>query len=95
MTARACRVVNRGVAYKHGHRPLPTFNQAICARAANYSENKRGFSMLVIQNGRTVFEHSANGGSARTRAVKSSAATKKFLGDRRALRCPRRFDQAR
>jgi hypothetical protein len=26
-----------------------------CARAAKYSESKRGASMLVIQNGRTIF----------------------------------------
>src|ERR1044072_8967240 len=38
---------------------------ADCARAAKYSESKRGVSMLVIQNGRTIFEHYANGGSAR------------------------------
>ena len=37
---------------------------ADCARAAKYSESKRGISMLVIQNGRTIFEHYANGGSA-------------------------------
>src|SRR6266851_3606992 len=35
-----------------------------CARAAKYSESKRGASMLVVQNGRTIFEHYANGGSA-------------------------------
>src|SRR6266568_7759284 len=34
-----------------------------CARAAKYSESKRGVSMLVMQNRRTVFEHYANGGS--------------------------------
>ncbi len=33
-----------------------------CARAAKYSDSKRGFSMLVMQNGHTVFEHYANGG---------------------------------
>src|SRR6266536_2603599 len=38
-----------------------------CARAAKYSESKRGVSMLVVQNGRTIFEHYANGGSARGR----------------------------
>ncbi len=38
-----------------------------CARAAKYSESKRGVSMLVMQNGRTIFEHYANGGSARER----------------------------
>src|SRR6184192_2766629 len=34
-----------------------------CVRAAKYSESKRGVSMLVMQNGRTIFEHYANGGS--------------------------------
>jgi CubicO group peptidase (beta-lactamase class C family) len=50
-----------------------------CARAANYSENKRGFSMLVMQNGRTVFEHYANGGSADARC-KIFSGTKSFWG---------------
>src|ERR1700682_6022129 len=40
------------------------FQPADCARAAKYSERKRGVSMLVMQNGRTIFEHYANGGSA-------------------------------
>jgi CubicO group peptidase (beta-lactamase class C family) len=40
---------------------------ADCERAAKYSESKRGVSMLVIQNERTIFEHYANGGSARER----------------------------
>ncbi len=40
---------------------------ADCARAAKYSASKRGVSMLVIQNGRTIFEHYDNGGSARGR----------------------------
>lgn len=35
-----------------------------CARGAKYSESKRGVSTLVMQNGRTIFEHYANGGSA-------------------------------
>src|SRR4029077_6754720 len=50
-----------------------------CARAANYSENKRGFSMLVMQNGRTIFEHYANGGSADSRC-KIFSGTKSFWG---------------
>ncbi|MDP9187599.1 MAG: beta-lactamase family protein [Verrucomicrobiota bacterium] len=50
-----------------------------CARAASYSENKRGFSMLVMQNGRTVFEHYANGGSADSRC-KIFSGTKSFWG---------------
>ncbi len=36
--------------------------EADCARAAKYSESKRGTSLLVIQNGRTIFERYANGG---------------------------------
>ena len=35
---------------------------ADCSRAAKYSESKGGTSLLVIQNGNTVFEHYANGG---------------------------------
>src|SRR5207248_4587509 len=50
-----------------------------CARAANYSENKRGFSMLVMQNGKTVFEHYANGGSVDSRC-KIFSGTKSFWG---------------
>jgi CubicO group peptidase (beta-lactamase class C family) len=50
-----------------------------CARAANYSENKRGFSMLVMQNGKTVFEHYANGGGAEMRC-KIFSGTKSFWG---------------
>jgi CubicO group peptidase (beta-lactamase class C family) len=43
---------------------LAELRAADCARAAKYSESKRGISMLVIQNGRTIFEHYANAGSA-------------------------------
>jgi CubicO group peptidase (beta-lactamase class C family) len=50
-----------------------------CARAANYSENKRGFSMLVMQNERTIFEHYANGGSPDSRC-KIFSGTKSFWG---------------
>ena len=50
-----------------------------CARAAKYSESKRGVSMLVIQNGRTIFEHYANGGSARGKWPIFSG-TKSFWG---------------
>jgi CubicO group peptidase (beta-lactamase class C family) len=50
-----------------------------CARAAKYSETKRGASMLVMQNGRTIFEHYANGGSARGRWPIFSG-TKSFWG---------------
>ena len=50
-----------------------------CAHAASYSESKRGFSILVMQNGRTVFEHYANGGSADSRC-KIFSGTKSFWG---------------
>src|SRR6266487_4439278 len=50
-----------------------------CARAAKYSESKRGVSMLVMQNGRTIFEHYANGGSASGRWPIFSG-TKSFWG---------------
>src|SRR5438105_5939786 len=50
-----------------------------CARAAQYSERRRGVSMLVIQNGRMIFEHYANGGSARGRWPIFSG-TKSFWG---------------
>jgi Beta-lactamase class C and other penicillin binding proteins len=52
---------------------------ADCARAAKYSESKRGVSMLVMQSGRTIFEHYANGGSARGRWPIFSG-TKSFWG---------------
>src|SRR5882724_1782077 len=38
-----------------------------CARAAKYSESRRGSAMLVIQNGRTIFEHYVRGGPANRR----------------------------
>src|SRR2546423_8388642 len=50
-----------------------------CARAAAYSENNRGFSMLVMQNEKTVFEHYANGGGADMRC-KIFSGTKSFWG---------------
>ncbi len=52
---------------------------ADCARAAKYSESKRGVAMLVMQNGQTIFEHYANGGSARGRWPIFSG-TKSFWG---------------
>jgi CubicO group peptidase (beta-lactamase class C family) len=52
---------------------------ADCARAAKYSESKRGVSLLVMQNGRMIFEHYANGGSARERWPIFSG-TKSFWG---------------
>src|SRR5437016_12892531 len=50
-----------------------------CARAARYSDSRRGFSMLVMQNGRTVFEHYADGGSVDSRC-KIFSGTKSFWG---------------
>src|SRR5579885_2574079 len=50
-----------------------------CARAAKYSESKGGAGMLVIQNGRTIFEHYANGGAAERRWPIFSG-TKSFWG---------------
>src|SRR5215471_4863331 len=50
-----------------------------CARAAKYSESRRGSAMLAMQNGRTIFEHYANGGSANKRWPIFSG-TKSFWG---------------
>jgi CubicO group peptidase (beta-lactamase class C family) len=52
---------------------------ADCARAAKYSESNRGMSMLVTQNGRTIFEHYANGGRADER-IPIFSGTKSFWG---------------
>jgi CubicO group peptidase (beta-lactamase class C family) len=52
---------------------------ADCVRAAKYSESKRGVSVLVMQDGRTIFERYANGGSARERWPIFSG-TKSFWG---------------
>jgi CubicO group peptidase (beta-lactamase class C family) len=57
----------------------PDISAADCARAAKYSESKRGVSILVLQYGRTIFEHYANGGSARGRWPIFSG-TKSFWG---------------
>src|SRR2546430_3207784 len=54
-------------------------NPSNCARAAKYSESRRGSAMLVMQNGRTIFEHYANGGSANRRWPIFSG-TKSFWG---------------
>jgi CubicO group peptidase (beta-lactamase class C family) len=50
-----------------------------CARAAKYSESNRGVSMFVMQNGRTIFEHYANGGMVEMRSPIFSG-TKNFWG---------------
>ena len=50
-----------------------------CARAAKYSESKRGVAMLVLQNGHAIFEHYANGGNSESRWPIFSG-TKSFWG---------------
>ena len=50
-----------------------------CANAAKYSESRRGSAVLVMQNGRTIFEHYANDGSANRRWPIFSG-TKSFWG---------------
>src|SRR5262245_8359592 len=50
-----------------------------CAGAAKYSESRSGSGILVIENGRTIFEHYANGGSANRRWPIFSG-TKSFWG---------------
>src|SRR5207247_613452 len=58
---------------------IAEIQHADCARAAKYSESRRGVSILVIQNGRTIFEHYANGGSLNGRCPIFSG-TKSFWG---------------
>src|SRR5438105_8604683 len=58
---------------------LSEIRAADCARAANYAESKRGASVLVMQNSRTIFEHYPNGGSAGGRWPIFSG-TKSFWG---------------
>lgn len=50
-----------------------------CERAAKYSESKRGSALLVMQNGRAIFEEYANGGSA-NRKWPIFSGTKTFWG---------------
>src|SRR5205085_5336244 len=50
-----------------------------CARAAKYSESRRGTAVLVIQNGRTIFEHYARGAVPEARWPIFSG-TKSFWG---------------
>ena len=58
---------------------IAEIQHADCARAAKYSESRRGVSILVIQNGRTIFEQYANGGSVNGRWPIFSG-TKSFWG---------------
>jgi CubicO group peptidase (beta-lactamase class C family) len=50
-----------------------------CAQAAKYSEARHGTSLLVIQNGQTIFEHYANGGGPDA-AWPIFSGTKNFWG---------------
>jgi CubicO group peptidase (beta-lactamase class C family) len=63
-----------------------------CARAAKYSEAHGGMSMLVMQNGRTVFEHYAHGGMPELRAPIFSG-TKSFWGIAALVAAQRRLFQ--
>lgn len=56
-----------------------TLQAPACARAAQYSHGRHGTSVLVIQDGRTVFEHYANGGRADA-AWPIFSGTKSFWG---------------
>ena len=58
---------------------IAEIQHADCVRAATYSESRRGVSILVMLNGRTTFEHYANGGSAGGRWPIFSG-TKSFWG---------------
>jgi CubicO group peptidase (beta-lactamase class C family) len=60
-------------------RAFPQIQTSDCAQAAKYSESKRGSAMLVLQNGRTIFEHYANGGSG-SRRWPIFSGTKSFWG---------------
>ena len=60
--------------------PLPAEIRASdCARAAKYSEGQRGIAMLVMQNGRAVYEHYAKPGSS-SRRWPIFSGTKSFWG---------------
>jgi len=50
-----------------------------CAQAAKYSDARHGTSLLVIQNGQTIFEHYANGGG-NDAAWPIFSGTKNFWG---------------
>jgi CubicO group peptidase (beta-lactamase class C family) len=63
MTFRAlCLCLMVGLAANSARAASATLQSAACARAAQYSEGKNGTSLLVMQDGRTVFEHYAHGG---------------------------------
>ena len=63
-----------------------------CARAAKYSERHRGVSILVMQNGRVIFEHYAHGGLPELRSPIFSG-TKSFWGVAALVAVQRRLFQ--
>src|SRR5262249_15495979 len=86
--ARSRRGGGRRVRYPIGFRParilisraaFAGMQPSDCARAAKHSESRRGSAILVMQNGRTIFEHYANGGSA-SRRWPIFSGTKSFWG---------------
>ena len=79
MTARTVALSLFAIAFLTSASVLAEIRPADCARAAKYFERTRGVSMLVIQNGRTVFERHANGGISNGRWPIFSG-TKNFWG---------------
>jgi CubicO group peptidase (beta-lactamase class C family) len=61
------------------HALAADIQRADCAAAAKYSDSKRGLSLLVKQNGKTIFEHYANGGRS-DGAWPIFSGTKSFWG---------------
>jgi CubicO group peptidase (beta-lactamase class C family) len=54
-----------GIFFATGMQAAPAVLQAPnCARAAQYSDARNGTSLLVMQDGRTVFEHYSHGGKS-------------------------------
>jgi CubicO group peptidase (beta-lactamase class C family) len=58
---------------------VAALSPSACAQAAKYSDARHGTSVLVIQNGQTIFEHYANGGGADA-AWPIFSGTKNFWG---------------
>src|SRR5437868_12329696 len=70
-----CDVIRRAILFVGGAAvSLPNLIAALaeiqsndCARAAKYSESRRGVALLVMQNDRTIFERYARGAVAEGR----------------------------
>ena len=62
-----------------GAHAVAAVQPSACAQAAKYSDARHGTSLLVIQNGQTVFEHYANGGGPDA-AWPIFSGTKNFWG---------------